>query len=401
MRRRTFIALLGTTTTTTGCLRLQGGESTATSTGSGKDTQTGPPATGTAATTDSGSGDANPTEDVETAAPPGSLSLTPTWDVPGGHASKLWSDDGYFYTATGQSLQKLAPDGTTVWQTSGFGDSGFLNGIGFGDSAVAVGVDPRQETSPARLVVFDDEGAERLSHDAPADGKHYRTGAVAVSGDTVIFATQADGSGDEQRPRIAALDVGTGAVRWTVDVEEGFVADIDVWRDRALVTMTDQVLDLDLESGAENAAHDVFFGFGGVTIAADTLYGGHNPVQGRSLPGFDRTWERQVLADVEAEPVVTAGSLVVATEAGHVISLDRATGDRRWRARANGEIDHVEVDGGYLWVKDRSGFVYAFNLTDGSTALTDEPDELGDHRPFAVVDDTVVIRGQAYTVEKE
>ncbi|WP_435364289.1 PQQ-binding-like beta-propeller repeat protein [Haloarchaeobius sp. DYHT-AS-18] len=399
MRRRTFLALAGAGATT-GCLRLQGGGSTATTattdTGTSTSTTDTPDTAGQATEAAGEQTESEPTDD------PAPLSLTPAWSLSEDFVIRLWANAGSFYGTTGRTVRKVTADGENRWQGETAAESYYPRTAGFGPETTVVTYDETEGSSPATLLAYDDgSGAVRWSHDAPDDGNHYRSRAVSVTGDIVVFATQADGGGDEQRPRVTALDKNSGERRWHVDIEDGFVTDLVPWQGRLYVMMTDQVLDIDIQSGARNANYDVFAGFATYTRSDDTLYGGSNPVESRSLPGYDQQWEQQVIAEVNTRPAIVGDSLVVGTEAGHVIALDRGTGERRWRARVNSQVRTLYQAQRYVWVADNSGFVYAFDPASGTKLLTDEPDELGDSRQLAVIDDTVLINTQAYTVEKE
>jgi outer membrane protein assembly factor BamB len=399
MKRRTLLATVGIGSLG-GCLRFDqrptttAGTSAADATAaSGTDDDAG----GTGTTED------DPTEsttDPETTEPSDSIALESAWSFTDGFVTHLTATDDAFYGGLSEGVEKRAVDGTRRWRRTDLAESHRVDRVAASDDLAAVGLKSKDESTGMRLVVLDDDtGNVRFAHDAPADEAHYRPAGVALAPDTVVLASQGSGSGDDQRPRVTALDRETGDVNWTVDVDDGFVSGLVVHDDHLFVTVTDQVLDVDLATGTRTRTHDVFWGFVSPTVADGTLYAGNDPIEARTLPDFAQTWQHEPLADVSGQiaPLATDRSVVFGTDAGHVAALDRATGDVDWETRITSKLLELDRGADIVWALDDAELAYAIDLDDGTQLSETTAD---DSRTLAAIDDLVVIGGDAYRVDR-
>ena len=201
-----------------------------------------------------------------------------------------------------------------------------------------------------------------------------------VSGDTAVVVT--DGS-------VVALDVATGAERWSVerDGEPGTPAIVDV-EDTPAVVYPDGddaeaavLVAVALEDGsplweAPLEAQPV----GGVTVDDRRVFVVDEDATVYAVEADDGgvAWTRRISGTVVAPPAAPGGGLFVvagASEDGssaRIVGLDAATGDPLWPAvvpdvaSAFGSAPSVDADSVIVALQD--GVVYALSVLDGSTS---------------------------------
>lgn len=412
MKRRALFGLLAGGVTS-GCLRLEQTDGTATGRPTGRTTGA-PTTTGTTRRTtnvDRTDTTAEPT-DTESAEPTDTgtengadgdgPSLAPTWTHPTDPVTGIWTHDGAIYTSDENRLRKYDPDGTQRFRTRSFPGDTYSQCAAFGASTAAVAVEATSSaTAAAKLVAYDaSTGATRWTHTAPEDGEHAAASDVAIGTDTVAVATGSAGTCSDTTERITALDESTGDVRWTVDVDGECVNGLHVVSNALLVTTTDRVGVLALESGDRENTREQYYGFGRFTAASDVLYGGYDTVEARSTPDLVRQWNHSMPAELTTEtaPLVTDDTAVAGTENGDVVAIERANGERRWRATMPGEITELARSNDHIWAGDRDGTVAAFDPGSGEGLARLDADSPGS-RPLGIADDTLLVEGQAYRIE--
>ncbi|NHN40800.1 PQQ-binding-like beta-propeller repeat protein [Halorubellus sp. JP-L1] len=397
MNRRSLLAGVGLCSLA-GCLRLDqaSGTSTRATTARTERESSTETVDGDAETTETDS-----TEDAEPTESSDAISLELTWRFSNQYVSHLAETDDAFYTVRSGGVEKRAVDGRRRWQKTELSESRHGGSVVADGDIAVVALEPSTESEGVRVIVLDDAtGDVRFEHAAPSDGDHYSVGSVVLTDEVVVVATQGSGSGDDQRPRVTAIDRETGDVNWHVDFDDGFVSGLLPYENHLFVTVTDHVLDVDLATGTTNQRHDVFWGFSEPTVADGTVYGGKGPFEARTLPEFVEEWSHEPLADVSSQtsPLVAEGTVVFGTDAGHVVSLNRTDGEARWQDRVNGKVVGVERVRDAVWVLDEAGYAYAFDLDDGTRLYEERFDD--ERRRIAAIDDVVVLGNEAYRVER-
>ena len=118
------------------------------------------------------------------------------------------------------------------------------------------------------------------------------------------------------------------------------------------------------------------------TYMGDAMRTGVGPTSPK-LNKLRRTWTAQVEGDVYAEPLVTGGAVIVATEKNNVYALDAATGSQRWHVALGQPVPRSKLECGYIdpngvtstpVIDAKSGTVYV-------VAFIDEPMH---HELFAI-----------------
>lgn len=414
MKRRVFLGLLAGGATS-GCLRLEQRDGTTARRPTDRSTVP-PTATASATTTQARTTeatteepttteDATETEDgTETDdSPDQPVSLSLAWTHPDDIVTGVWTHDGALYTSDETRLRKFAPDGAERFRTDAFPDDTYSQTAAFDASTAAVAVSATSSaTAAARLLAYDAEtGTTRWTHTAPEDGAHGSTSDVAVGNDTVAFATGSAGTCSENTERITALEEATGDVRWTVDLDGGCVNSVHVVGDHVLATTTDRLVDLALASGDRATTHEQYYGFGGFDAVDGALYGGYDSIESRTTPDFARRWTHRVPAKLthETAPLVTSDAVVAGTQNGDVVAVARTDGSRRWRATMAKEITDLGRSKQYVWAGDKTGTIAAFDAATGDQFDLLDADTPGD-RPFGIVDDTILVEGKAYRIER-
>jgi len=369
-RRRLVSACAGlTTVASAGCLRL-----TDDPTGTDATDQEQPDPTESAVPVgdggDSDTASATPATDFD-------VELVPAWSAGSG---SLTVADGDFFFSVGD-LRRVRPDGTTVFEAAlpdGYFASlspTFRNALHADDSGVYAGASPTDDGDiGARLYAFDpDSGAERWMYEEPADGLHDEIRAVTAVDNTVVYASQSSGSGDEQEPIVRGLDAASGDERWRIEPPAGFVNGIVVRGDRVFVHRTFELLVYRRPSGELLNEQRTGAGFTRLATAGDTLVIPGDSIRALALPSGDERWSTPV--DREANTGVGVGQRGVffGTEAGYVLGYDGETGEKLWEERVAGVVEQPPiVADGLVWVATERGDLSAFTEADGDLVYREE-----------------------------
>ena len=368
-RRRLVSACAGlTTAASAGCLRL-----TDDPTGTDATDQEQPDPTESAAPVgdggDSDTASATPRTDFD-------IELVPAWS---GGSGRVAVADGDFFLS-GRGLRRVRPDGTTVFEAAlpdGYFTSlspTFRNALHADNSGVYVGADPTDDGPGSRLYALDPEsGTERWMYEEPADELHDEIRAITTVDDTVVYASQSSGSGDEQEPIVRGLDAATGDERWRIEPPAGFVNGIVARGDRVFVHQTFELLAYRQPSGELLNEQRTSAGFTGLATAGDTLFVPGDSIRALALPSGDERWSTPV--DREANTGVGVGrrGVFFGTEAGYVLGYDRETGEELWEERVAGVVEQPPiVADGLVWVATERGDLSAFTEAGGDLVYEEE-----------------------------
>ena len=362
-RRRLVSACAGlTTVASAGCLRLTDdptGTETATQGGSDPGESTAPAADGG----DTDTASATPRTDFD-------IELVPAW--PGGRGGLTVADGDFFFSIG--DLQRVRPDGTTVFEAAlpdryfASLSPTFRNALHADESGVYVGASPTDDGDiGGRLYAFDpDSGAERWMYEEPADGLHDEIRAVTTVDDTVIYASQSSGSGDEQEPIVRGLDAASGDERWRIEPPAGFVNGIVARGDRVFVHQTFELLVYRRSTGELLSEQRTSAGFTSIVTAGDTLFVPGDSIRALALPSGDERWSTPVDRETNTGVSVGRRGVFFGTEAGYVLGYDRETGEELWEERVAGVVEQPPiVADGVVWVATERGDLSAFTEAGG------------------------------------
>ena len=267
----------------------------------------------------------------------------------------------------GHATLSAAP--TRVWSAD----------IGQGDSRrVRISADPVSDG--ARIFAMDaastvsatTTGGGRVWSRALVPATERRTdaagGGLAVAGG-VVFATTGFGE-------LHALDAATGATRWVQRLDAPLNSPKPVGGLVYLTSRDARAWAIDVEQGrirwelpaapatAVTAAAPspavterlVLFPYGSGEIVAALRESGVR-VWGSGVTGRRRGVAYNDIGDVTADPVVQGDAVYAGTQAGRMVALDLATGERRWTA-TDGAVSPMAVAGGAVFaITDRAQLV--------------------------------------------
>jgi outer membrane protein assembly factor BamB len=145
------------------------------------------------------------------------------------------------------------------------------------------------------------------------------------------------GSGFERKPRVNAIELATGRVRWSVEFDDEVLMrpSLDAELARGGGKQKDRPFDLSLYHPPLVVGDQVF-----VTYKGLTCY---------DLGTGERLWRQEYntregeLALSYADPIVD-GDIVYATGGGRLRAFDRTTGARLWESRDFGVIPELSID---------------------------------------------------------
>lgn len=270
----------------------------------------------------------------------------------------------------------------------------------------SVSTDSTTDSAPnggaGRLFAFDRDGGDALwTFEAPADGMHGHVQQLATDGTRVFAGSDDDGSGDDQRPLVFALDAESGEQRYVVDdLPATFVNDVFHRNGTLYVSLVNGELHtFAAEGGERTGTYSVPFGFGRPAVVGREMYAPGSEVLAFDLSSNTRRWTASLPSGASTRPAVRDDTVYVGTEAGHVLALDRASGEVRWQARTTAEVHSLVVGPTAVWVSDESSTVYAYAANDGTELLREESEDESD-RPLAVVGDLLFVGGYSASIQR-
>lgn len=171
----------------------------------------------------------------------------------------------------------------------------------------------------------------------------------------------------DDRGRITALDLATGALAWTADAGAPVYETPAAGAGLLVVPTTrGRLVALDATTGAEHWAlqlDDATVRFAAPAIASDAVLVGASDGSLRALDvatGAER-WRFVADGNVAAAPLVAGESVFVGTMGERLYALDLATGTVRWESELEGRVKSEPIlHGGLLLVPAEPLHVYAF-----------------------------------------
>ena len=226
-----------------------------------------------------------------------------------------------------------------------------------------------------------------------------RTG-VTVDGDTAYLG--------DNRGTVYAIDVATGAIRWTADAG-GFLTTALAVSDGSVVatvqgdrTSRSHLIALDETDGSEiwddELSGEAIFA-SAPAIAAGTVVAGFSDrsVRAFTLSDGSERWSTRLNRPMffTGAPAFTPDAVVVADALGQVYRLDPDTGERVWDYAVNEPVTQspVVVAGGTVLVATSAGRLAAIDMESG-LLVWQSGEESGLLRSLALTSETVVgVRG--------
>lgn len=273
-----------------------------------------------------------------------------------------------------------------------------------GDGSDSSSTDGSSGAPGGRVLAYGRDSGEQLwQFAAPDDGKHGHAEALAAADGTVFVGADDDGSGDEQEPLVFALDAESGDRRYVVDdLPAAFIKGVFVHGETLHIALVNGELHArSAGDGAAKTVRSIPFGFGPPAVVDGEMYVPGEEIVALDLDEGTRRWTATMPASAGGRPAATGDAVFVGSEAGHVLALDRATGETRWQARAAAEVRTIAVGQSSVWVGDDTGAIYAYGLADGTELYRDRSED-GNDRALAVAGDLLFVgepEGRIYRIE--
>ena len=285
-------------------------------------------------------------------------------------------------------VSRYATDGTLVAETGRFPENwysritkGYGNAIHLDETGLYVGVnfnDDGEEQHGARMYAFDpDSGEERWLYEEPADGHHYQIAAITRVDDLLVYASQATGSGDEQRPTIRALEADSGDDQWAFGYDTDFVNQVIGHGNRLYVQQLTMLRAYDLQTRELLEEKRVGGGFEPTLLAGSDLFVPANNLRKFDAGTFQEEWATETEYEMNTKPAADESAVYLGTESGYVLAFDRENGEKRWERRVEGAVSHPPVvEDGLVWIGDERGGLSAFAAGSGERVFAAdlEPD---------------------------
>ena len=355
---------------TSGCLRMTGG--------SGQTTGSEPPAETPAAEIDE--------QVTETTSRQYDVELVRTWESDRPTGGVMAADGAFLLELNG--IARYDTDGTRRFETGRFPENfytrlvkGYGKAVHLDETGLYVGVDyddDAAEDHGARMYAYAPTTGEKLwQNEEPADGNHSEIEAIDRVGDNLVYASQASGSGDEQRPVVRALDVETGAQQWSLEYDTDFVNQVIGYDDRLYVQQLWVLRAYDRQTRDLLDEKRVGGGFEPTLLDGGDLFVPGEAVHRFDAETFDEVWATEAEYELNTKPAADENAVYVGTESGYVLAFDRENGTQRWGSRVEGAISHPPVlADGMVWIGDERGGLSALDASSGERVYaTDvEPD---------------------------
>jgi outer membrane protein assembly factor BamB len=398
---------------TSGCLRLTDQES-------GGDADTPDPEVESGGETDtatSTAADATVTTDGEGDGNDGAptVTLSKRWSVDQ-QVRYVWTDDGEFVTTGYEGVSLASPADGTRWINE------FLDGDGRDrnagppvltmseafaatDDRLIFGFDGGNDAAPdtgAAFLAFDRASGERLWRvDMPGDGSHGRAQGVTVVDDTVVIASDDNGSDTDQEPLVYGVDLETGERRWetgTPDLTTGFISGVAAHEGTVFVTQTyDGTYLLDPRTGAvTDYREQMKVSVWGGTARDGTLFDiSGNEVTAYRLDGDGTRWSVPDVGSARIPPTVDDDLVIVATQTGYVHAIEADTGEVRWTSRLDRTVRGLAASDDHVWAWAVGSTLAGYDRENGT--LVYESEQASDLVDLGAIGDTLVVGGDPGT----
>jgi len=291
------------------------------------------------------------------------------------------ADDDFFLRRSPSSLERVRPDGETVFSFDDVPDNyspslsrGWRSSLLADDSGVYFAARPDDESESALLYTLDAEtGEERWRFSEPNDGGHDGvTGTIRI-GDLLIYASQSDGSGSDQEPIVRALNVKTGDKVWRIDKSREFVIGLAASENRLFLQETFRYQIYDLSTMDVLDEERLHMGFNSPAQWDETVYFGGETIKAWHLPSDSELWSVNPKEMVSTTPGVGEIGAFFGTEAGYVFGYDKETGDQLWEDRVDGVVGHPPVvEDGIVWIGTDRGTLSGFTERSGELVFNSD-----------------------------
>jgi outer membrane protein assembly factor BamB len=311
---------------------------------------------------------------------------------------ELWSVDRDYGPSVSPAVAETAERRILIY-TEGFGDHP-------PEGTATPSVEASPSSSPSDAGPFDshvaaiDLDTQEPLWDAPVQLDAVSRTGVTVDGDTAYLG---DNTGT-----VVAIDVATGAVRWTADAG-GFLTTALAVSDGSVVatvqgdrTSRSHLVAFDATDGStswdDEMSGEALFA-SAPSISGDTIVVGFSDRTVRAFDASDGTerWSTRLNRPMffTGAPAFSPDAVVVADAFGQVYRLDPDTGERLWDFAINEPVTHspVVVAGATVLVATSAGRLAAIDLESGLLVWRSEGGS-GPLRSLALTPDIVVgVRG--------
>lgn len=284
------------------------------------------------------------------------------------------SAGGDFFINTFDRIQRIRPDGSTIFETTVIDDDDYFaeieDALHVSGSGVYIGATPSEEnedTNGARMYALDPTNGEtQWTSDEPADGLHTDIQAVTRTADTIIYASMSDGSASNQEPIVRSLNADTGREQWQITLESSFITKLFTYENRLFVQQTFELLEYNIATQERVDSYDLGVGFKSPVERDGTLYVPSSRVQALRLPSLDTVWEADTEYDIGTQPSLGSTGVFYGTEAGFIVGYNLETGEQLWENRVSGVVSrHPVVADGLVWVGSERGGLSAYTERTG------------------------------------
>lgn len=315
------------------------------------------------------------------------VTLEPAWEQANGEGGRVISAGGDFLIDW-RNIFRQEPDGTLLFELPETPDAwyagldyGWENPVHLDETGLYLGAhidDDYEGEHGARLYTYDsDTGKQRWYFEEPADGKHNRITSIVRVDDTVIYASQATGSGDEQEPIIRAVDYETGEERWKFSLSGDFVNQIIAFENRLYVQQLWVLRSYDLATRDMLEKKRVGGGFSPAVRDGTELFVPASTVRKLDAKSFEEEWATTTEYEINTSPGVGEEGVYFGTESGYIVGVSREGGNKLWESRVEGAVSHPPVvEDDIVWIADERGGLSAFSSSSGERVFNEdlEPD---------------------------
>lgn len=169
--------------------------------------------------------------------------------------------------------------------------------------------------------------------------------------------------------RLYALDAGDGSMKWEYESEDGFTKQVYATADYVTyIAYQDFLVGADAKTGEALWRTDTGNWVPTLMGSDDVVYYGsaNTKVHAVDIKTGNTIWTYNIPQGtfnyLLGAPVLVEDELVFLTQVGEIVALDAATGEFRWQAVTDAAASRtgISISGGWIFLGDGSGGVYAF-----------------------------------------